>query len=261
MYILHWNVHVDPLKAINCYLGLHLQIYDRGFATIPSKIKTMEECTMEKAVVVFSGGQDSTTCLLWALEEFAEVETVTFLYGQRHALEVDYAKKIAEDFGVKQKIIQMDLLNQLTENALTRKDIEIEEEEGELPNTFVEGRNHIFLSFAAIYAKTVGANHIITGVSETEFSGYPDCRDEFIRSLNKTLNLAMDSSLKLITPLMWKNKAEVWQMADQMGQLEYINENTLTCYNGVVGTGCEECPACQLRNEGLQTYLRERNDV
>src|SRR5690625_3197820 len=136
----------------------------------------MEECTMEKAIVVFSGGQDSTTCLLWALEEFAEVETVTFLYGQRHALEVDYAKKIAEDLGVKQKIIQMDLLNQLTENALTRKDIEIEEEEGELPNTFVEGRNHIFLSFAAIYAKTVGANHIITGVSETEFSGYPDCR-------------------------------------------------------------------------------------
>jgi len=219
----------------------------------------MEECTMEKAVVVFSGGQDSTTCLLWALEEFAEVETVTFLYGQRHALEVDYAKKIAKDLDVKQKIIQMDLLNQLTENALTRKEIEIEE--GEIPNTFVEGRNHIFLSFAAIYAKSVGANNIITGVSETEFSGYPDCRDEFIRSLNKTLNLAMDSSLKLITPLMWKNKAEVWQMADQMGRLDYIKKNTLTCYNGIVGTGCGECPACQLRNEGLQTYLRERHDI
>ena len=214
---------------------------------------------MEKAVVVFSGGQDSTTCLLWALEEFAEVETVTFLYGQRHALEVDYAKKIAKDLDVKQKIIQMDLLNQLTENALTRKEIEIEE--GEIPNTFVEGRNHIFLSFAAIYAKSVGANNIITGVSETEFSGYPDCRDEFIRSLNKTLNLAMDSSLNLITPLMWKNKAEVWQMADQMGRLDYIKKNTLTCYNGIVGTGCGECPACQLRNEGLQTYLRERHDI
>src|SRR5690625_1503416 len=109
----------------------------------------------------------------------------------------------------------MDLLNQLIENALTRKDMAIEEEK--LPNTYVEGRNHIFLSFAAIYAKTVGAKNIITGVSETEFSGYPDCRDEFIQSLNKTLNLAMDDEFKLITPLMWTDNAEVWEMADQMG--------------------------------------------
>ena|SRR5690625_2164884 len=217
----------------------------------------MEECNMEKAVVVFSGGQDSTTCLLWALEEFDEVEAVTFLYGQRHELEVEYAKKIAQDLGVKQKIIQMDLLNQLTENALTRKEIEIEEE-GELPNTFVEGRNHIFFSFAAIYAKTIGARNIITGVSETESSGYPDCSNEFIQSLNKTLNVAMDYDFKLITPLMWKDKAEVWEMADQMGRLEYIRENTLTCYQGVAGDGCGECPACELRNEGLQKYLRER---
>lgn len=214
---------------------------------------------MEKAIIVFSGGQDSTTCLLWALEKFDQVETVTFLYGQRHEVEVDYAEKIARDFGVKQKVIRIDLLNQLTENALTRKEIEIED--GDIPNTFVEGRNHIFLSYAAIYAKTVGINNIITGVSETESSGYPDCRDEFIRSLNKTLNLAMDGNLKLITPLMWKNKAEVWEMADQLGQLEYIKENTLTCYNGIVSSGCEKCPACQLRNEGLQIYLRERNDI
>lgn len=220
----------------------------------------MEECTMEKAIVVFSGGQDSTTCLLWALEEFKEVETVTFSYGQRHELEVDYAKKIAEDLGVKQKVIQMDLLNQLTENALTRKDIAIEED-GEMPNTFVEGRNHIFLSFAAIYAKTVGARNIITGVSETDFSGYPDCRDDFIRSLNKTLDLAMDYSFNLITPLMWKDKSEVWEMADKMGRLEYIREHTLTCYHGMVGDGCGTCPACQLRNEGLQKYLQERHAI
>src|SRR5699024_137574 len=152
---------------------------------------------------------DSTTCLLWAMKEFKDVETVTFLYGQRHELEVECAKKIAKDLGVKQKIIQMDLLNQLTENALTRKEMDIEEEEGEIPNTFVEGRNHIFLSFAAIYAKTIGVRNIITGVSETEFSGYPDCRDEFIQSLNSTLNLAMDDQFKLLTPLMWKDKAEV----------------------------------------------------
>lgn len=214
---------------------------------------------MEKAIVVFSGGQDSTTCLLWALEEFEEVETVTFLYGQRHVAEVDYAKKIVKDLGVKQKIIEMDLLNQLTENALTRNEIEIEEEAGEIPNTFVEGRNHIFLSFAAIYAKTIGASNIITGVSETDFSGYPDCRDEFIRSLNTTLNLAMDHPFRLITPLMWKDKAEVWEMADQLGRLEYIRETTLTCYNGVVGDGCGKCPSCKLRNEGLQKYLHGRD--
>lgn len=214
---------------------------------------------MEKAVVVFSGGQDSTTCLLWALEEFDEVETVTFLYGQRHELEVECAKKIAKDLGVKHKIIQMDLLNQLTENALTRKDMAIEE--GEVPNTYVEGRNHIFLSFAAIYARTIGANNIITGVSETEFSGYPDCRDSFIQSLNTTLNLAMDAELKLVTPLMWKDKAEVWQMADQMGKLEYIRENTLTCYNGLIGDGCGTCPSCHLRNDGLQKYLQEGHAI
>ncbi len=211
---------------------------------------------MEKAIVVFSGGQDSTTCLLWALEEFKEIETVTFLYGQRHKLEVECAQKIAKDLGVGQKIIRMDLLNQLTENALTRKEMEIEE--GEMPNTYVEGRNHIFLSFAAIYAKSIGITNIITGVSETEFSGYPDCREEFIRSLNNTLNLAMDTEFKLITPLMEKDKAEVWEMADEMGKLDYIRENTLTCYEGVIGDGCGTCPACNLRNKGLQTHLQGR---
>ncbi|PID03566.1 7-cyano-7-deazaguanine synthase QueC [Sporosarcina sp. P2] len=216
----------------------------------------MEECRVNKAVVVFSGGQDSTTCLLWAMEEFDEVETVTFLYGQRHKSEVDCATKIAKDLGVKQKIIQMDVLNQLTTNALTRSDMQIEAEEGSVPNTIVEGRNHIFLSFAAIYAKSIGANAIITGVSETDFSGYPDCRDAFIRSLNTTLNLAMDYTFDLITPLMWKDKAEVWKLADQMGRLEYVRDNTLTCYNGVIANGCLECPACKLRNDGLAKYLQ-----
>lgn len=212
---------------------------------------------MEKAVVVFSGGQDSTTCLLWALEEFDVVETVTFSYGQRHESELVCADRIAKDLGVKQKNIQMDLLGQLTENALTRKEIDIDDE-GEVPNTFVEGRNHIFLSFAAIYAKTIGAKNIITGVSETEFSGYPDCRNAFIESLNETLNLAMDTDLKLITPLMWKSKAEVWKMADEMGRLDYIREHTLTCYEGVISDGCGECPACILRNDGFKKYLLER---
>lgn len=214
---------------------------------------------MEKAMVVFSGGQDSTTCLLWALEEFVQVETVTFLYGQRHESEVECAKKIAKDLGVNQKIIQLDLLNQLTENALTRKEMEIEE--GTIPNTYVEGRNHIFLSFAAVYAKSMGIKNIITGVSETESSGYPDCRDDFIKSLNTTLNLAMDFPFHFITPLMWKDKSEVWEMADQMDRLTYIRVNMLTCYNGIIGDGCKLCPACKRRNDGLVTYLQGRHVV
>src|SRR5690606_7162280 len=124
---------------------------------------------MEKAVVVFSGGQDSTTCLLWALEKFDHVETVTFLYGQRNSSELDSAKRIAADLGVKHTILDMNLLNQLTDNAMTRKDIAIDES-GEVPNTFVPGRNHLFLSFAAVFARSIGARHIITGVSQTDFS-------------------------------------------------------------------------------------------
>src|SRR5699024_2462487 len=124
------------------------KICARGFETIPSKIKTMEECYMEKAVVVFSGGQDSTTCLLWALEEFDEVETVTFLYGQRNDKEVACAKNIAEELGVKQKIIEIDTLQQLTENAMTNQEMEITED-GDIQNTFVPGRNHVILSYAA----------------------------------------------------------------------------------------------------------------
>lgn len=209
---------------------------------------------MEKAIIVFSGGQDSTTCLLWAMEKFEEVEAVTFLYGQRNASELDSAKAIAEDLEVKHTILEMDLLTQLTDNAMTRSDMEIDES-GSVPNTFVPGRNHIFLSFAAIHAKQIGAQHIITGVSETDFSGYPDCRNDFITSLNKTLNLAMDDRLKIHTPLMWKNKAEVWEMADKMDRLEYIKEHTTTCYNGIIGEGCGECPACKLRKQGLKQYL------
>ncbi|MDY0404280.1 7-cyano-7-deazaguanine synthase QueC [Virgibacillus sp. 179-BFC.A HS] len=212
---------------------------------------------MEKAVVVWSGGQDSTTCLLWALKAFDEVETVTFLYGQRNVAEIDSAKRIAADLGVKQTILDMNLLNQLTDNAMTRKDMEIDDS-GKVPNTFVPGRNHIFLSFAAIYAKQVGAKHVITGVSETDFSGYPDCRNDFIQSLNQTLNLAMDDHVEIHTPLMWRNKAETWEMADRMGMLEYIRENTTTCYNGVIGDGCGECPSCKLRKRGLDDYLARR---
>ncbi|MDG0808254.1 7-cyano-7-deazaguanine synthase QueC [Cohnella rhizosphaerae] len=217
----------------------------------------------EKAVVVFSGGQDSTTCLFWAKENFAEVETVTFQYGQRHALETEIASAISEALGVRHHLLDMSLLGQLAPNALTRGDIEIKQEEGALPTTFVDGRNLLFLSFAAVLAKQVGAKHIVTGVCETDFSGYPDCRDVFVKSLNVTLNLAMDYPFVIDTPLMWLNKAQTWELADRLGAFEFVRDRTLTCYNGIPAAGCGECPACRLRANGLATYLREsgREDV
>lgn len=212
----------------------------------------------EKAVVVFSGGQDSTTCLFWAKQQFGEVEVLTFNYGQRHEQEIDCAKEIAQEQGVKHTILDMSLLNQLAPNALTRSDVAIEQKDGELPTTFVDGRNLLFLSFAAVYAKQAGARHLVTGVCETDFSGYPDCRDIFVKSLNVTLNLSMDFSFVIHTPLMWLNKAETWKLADELGVFDYVREKTLTCYNGIIGDGCGECPACKLRKTGLDTYLAER---
>lgn len=213
----------------------------------------------EKAVVVFSGGQDSTTCLFWAKKQFAEVETVTFDYGQRHKYEIECAAQIAQEQGVQQTILDMSLLNQLAPNALTRSDMDIAEGDNGVPNTFVDGRNHLFLSFAAVLAKQKGARHLVTGVCETDFSGYPDCRDNFIKSLNVTLNLAMDYPFVIHTPLMWLDKADTWELADQMGELDYIRQKTLTCYNGIKGDGCGECPACQLRKAGLDQYLNRRS--
>ena len=215
----------------------------------------------DKAIVVFSGGQDSTTCLFWAMEQFREVETVTFDYGQRHKLEIECAKEIAEDVGVKHHILDMSLLHQLAPNALTRNDIEVADgDETELPNTFVPGRNLLFLSFAGVLAKQVGAKHLVTGVSETDFSGYPDCRDSFIKSLNVTLNLAIDEPFVIHTPLMWLDKEEVWGLSDELGVLNVIREKTLTCYNGVKADGCGVCPACKLRNNGLEQYLLKKGE-
>ncbi|OKO96238.1 Queuosine Biosynthesis QueC ATPase [Geobacillus proteiniphilus] len=218
----------------------------------------MMKMNEEKAVVVFSGGQDSTTCLFWAKKQFGEVEAVTFDYGQRHRREIDVAQAIADELGVRHTVLDLSLLGQLAPNALTRRDVAIEQKKGELPTTFVDGRNLLFLSFAAVFAKQRGARHIVTGVCETDFSGYPDCRDVFIKSLNVTLNLAMDYEFVIHTPLMWLTKAETWKLADELGALEFIRTKTLTCYNGIIADGCGECPACVLRKRGLDEYLREK---
>lgn len=212
----------------------------------------------DKAVVVFSGGQDSTTCLFWAIKQFKEVVAVTFDYNQRHKLEIEVAKNIANELGIEHYILDMSLLNQLAPNALTRTDIEIEQKEGELPSTFVPGRNLLFLTFASILAKQIGAKHIVTGVCETDFSGYPDCRDVFVKSCNVTINLAMDDQFVIHTPLMWLNKAETWKLADKLGAFQFIREKTLTCYNGIIADGCGECPACKLRKRGLDEYLQQK---
>lgn len=212
----------------------------------------------EKAIVVFSGGQDSTTCLFYAKKHFKEVELVTFNYGQRHDTEIEVAKQIAQDQGMKHHVLDMSLLSQLTPNALTQHDMEITNNEDGIPNTFVPARNLLFLSFAGALAYLIGAKHIITGVCETDFSGYPDCRDSFIKSMNVTLSLAMDKDFVIHTPLMWLNKAETWKLSDELEVLDYIRTKTLTCYNGIIGDGCGECPACHLRQRGLNQYLESK---
>jgi len=211
-----------------------------------------------KALVVFSGGQDSTTCLFWALKEFEEVETVCFDYGQRHHIELEAARKIAESAGVKFTLLQMDLLKQITHNSLTDTAMDVDESKPDTtpPNTLVEGRNMLFLTFAAIFAKGKDIANLVTGVGQADYSGYPDCRDEFIRSLNQTLNLSMDYNFTIHTPMMWKSKQEIWAMADELGVFDLVRTQTVTCYNGIIGDGCGHCPACQLRKIGLEDFLQ-----
>ncbi|GJH42950.1 7-cyano-7-deazaguanine synthase QueC [Pasteurella canis] len=214
-----------------------------------------------KAVVIFSGGQDSTTCLIQAIQEYGvkNVETITFQYGQRHAIELEKAQWIAQDLGIKQTLIDTSVIKAITQNALMDDNAKIEQQ-GHTPNTFVDGRNALFLLYAAIYAKGQGIQDIITGVCETDFSGYPDCRDIFIKSMNVTLNLAMDYQFNLKTPLMYLTKAQTWQLADELGALDYIRQHTHTCYIGVE-QGCGECPSCILREKGLQEYLSMKSAV
>lgn len=217
----------------------------------------------EGAVVVFSGGQDSTTCLLWALKHYERVYAVSFDYNQRHKTELECAKEICSKLNVGHTVLDMTLLGQLAPNSLTRDDIEVDHDAPETgtPNSFVDGRNMLFMTFAAVFAKQKNIHDIITGVSQSDFSGYPDCRDVFIKSLNVTLNLAMDYEFDIITPLMWINKEETWKMADELGGFELVRDMTLTCYNGIRGDGCGNCPSCKLRKRGLDAYLAKKTVV
>ena len=215
---------------------------------------------MEKAVVIFSGGQDSTTCLFWAKRHFSEIRALTFFYGQKHSLEIDVARAIAAEANTPFELQDLSFINRLGHSALTDSTLPMDTKQPEksYPNTFVPGRNLFFLSAAAVYAREYGIRHLVTGVSQTDFSGYPDCRDTFIRSLNVSINLSMDEQFIIHTPLMWLDKAQTWELADQLGVFDLVREKTLTCYNGIPGDGCGHCPSCTLRRKGLERYLSRR---
>ena len=212
-----------------------------------------------KAVIVFSGGQDSTTCLIHALTIYDEIHCITFDYGQRHRAEIEVARELTKELGVViHKVLDTSLLNELAISSLTRDNIPVprtSSSDGNLPSTFVPGRNILFLTLASIYAYQVQAKTVITGVCETDFSGYPDCRNGFVTAMNKAVELGMDYNLRIETPIMWLNKAETWALADFYKQLDLVRYHTLTCYNGIKGSGCGSCDACHLRSKGLNDYL------
>ncbi|MDH8702486.1 7-cyano-7-deazaguanine synthase [Dysgonomonadaceae bacterium PH5-43] len=212
--------------------------------------------TNNSALVLLSGGQDSTTCLFWAKKHFKEVKALCITYGQRHSIEVEVARNIAKEENIPFQVLDASFISSLAENSLTNHDMIMDEDKpaDSYPNTFVPGRNLFFLTFAAVIARTHNIKNIVIGVSQADYSGYPDCRDTFIRSANATLNLSMDEQFIIHTPLMWLNKAETWALADELGVLDTIKNKTLTCYNGVVADGCGKCPACKLRSAGLNEY-------
>ena len=225
-----------------------------------------------KALVLFSGGQDSTACLAWALEEFARVETVGFSYGQRHAVELEarprilarlrkafpqWNARLGEDH-----LLSLDILAQIGGSALT-DDVAIAMRADGLPTTFVPGRNLMFLTAAAALGARRGAYDLVGGMCETDYSGYPDCRDETIKAMQKAIQLGFAHDIAIHTPLMWIDKAETWRMAERLGGTKLVDlivEDTVTCYQGDRthrhdwGYGCGECPACRLRAGGYVRY-------
>lgn len=220
--------------------------------------KTLDQ---QSAVVIFSGGQDSTTCLVQAIAHYGleQVHAVSFRYGQRHELELQSSLDICQRLGVKHhRIITLEELSGLTENALMNQEIKISQsQDASYPNTFVPGRNALFILYSAIYAYQMNIANIIIGVSQADYSGYPDCREEFIRSINASINLAMDQAFTIQTPLMYLDKAAVWELSDQLGYMEFVRKHSHTCYEGKQG-GCKCCPSCLLREQGLKNYLAKK---
>jgi 7-cyano-7-deazaguanine synthase len=231
-----------------------------------------DDRSQKTALVLFSGGQDSATCLAWALARFARIETLGFSYGQRHLIELDSRAKLIDglkalnpDWAARigdSHTLDIPTLGVISDTALTR-DVAIEMGTGGLPNTFVPGRNLVFLTFAAALAYRRGITDIIGGMCETDYSGYPDCRNDTIQALQTALNLGMDRRFELHTPLMWRDKAATWALADELGGqglVDLIREHSHTCYLGERGAlhdwgyGCGKCPACELRAKGWREF-------
>lgn len=226
------------------------------------------------ALVVFSGGQDSTACLAWALSRYAHVETIGFDYGQRHRVELDCRATVRTELSAafpawgarlgEDHMLDLGLLGQISDTALTASRA-IEMQANGLPNTFVPGRNLLFLNFAAALAYRRGASVLIGGMCETDYSGYPDCRDNTLKALQVAISLGLDSPMTIETPLMWLTKAQTWALTDQLGGQvlnDLVIEHTHTCYLGdrqhrhAWGYGCGQCPACDLRREGYQAFFQ-----
>lgn len=231
------------------------------------------ELDIDSALVLFSGGQDSTTCLGWALNRFSRIETLGFHYKQRHSVELECREQIlksiqqqydkwAPRLGV-DHLIDVPALADIGKTAMTEELVITADYNNVLPNTFVPGRNILFLTFAAALAYRRGIKHIITGVCETDFSGYPDCRDDTVKAIQVAINLGMESRFTIETPLMWLDKSATWALAEDVGGKEFINliiEKSHTCYKGVRslrwewGFGCGDCPACELRSSGWKLF-------
>lgn len=217
------------------------------------------------ALIVFSGGQDSTTCLGWAKSRFSDVETITFDYGQKHRVEIYQAIKIAKALHVNNRVLSIDAFSQLSDSALIDGSLDISSAHRTKPNlpaSFVPNRNAIFFTLAHAFAQKQGIEHIIVGINQTDYSGYPDCRQNFIEALELTLNLGSDSNIKFHCPLLHLTKAETFAMSKQEGVLDLVLDESHTCYNGdhnsknEWGYGCGECPACILRAKGWEEYKK-----
>jgi len=238
--------------------------------------KLGETAMKTSALVLFSGGQDSTTCLAWALERYAHVETIGFDYKQRHVIELVCRETLLKEFREKfpqwssklgeDHMIDMSVLGEISDTSLTASKM-IEFERTGLPNTFVPGRNLLFFTFAAAFAYRRDLQVLVGGMCETDYSGYPDCRDNTLKSLQVSLSLGMDQPLVIETPLMWLTKAQTWKMALDIGGsalLELIRKDTHTCYIGerttlhAWGYGCGRCPACKLRQNGYEEFQAQR---
>jgi len=218
-----------------------------------------------KAVVLFSGGQDSTTCLGLALDLFDEVVAISFNYGQQHSIEIKRAKAITDKLMVRHIIVDTSILESIGDSALfksTTRSVEDNRKGTELPDSYVPNRNAFFLTVAHAYAQKLGFGTIVTGVCETDYSGYPDCRQDFIDAIQKSLNLGSGAKILIHTPLMKLNKAQTFKLAEDIGVLDLVLNYSHTCYNGDTtmnewGYGCGYCPSCKLRQQGFKEFKNE----